>query len=115
MGPFLRGWRWFDRQGREITFMEWAELADSWDAINVGEDTVNDWRVSTKWLVDEAMRLDAYLGLDLGRFETMVFDPDGAGRRKIRYWTEAEAWAGHWMTVVLVREWFGPRMIEAAK
>jgi hypothetical protein len=98
--------RYFDRNGRQISMRQWAELMrlkhlyrrarpDGWttpaeDPTRIGLDRVGEATVSTVWL-----GLDHRLGEGPPLiFETMVFGGPGDDEME-RYSTEDQARAGH--------------------
>ena len=92
--------QFYDRKGRRMELMEWARVFDHKDR-HIGDDTVDDQRVSTVWLGNDH-RLSGDEGPPL-IFETMIF----GGRHdqyQDRYSTEEAAIAGHNRTVAALRE-----------
>ncbi len=84
---------YYDKQGKELELMEWANLfEESRDYGRIGQTTVGDVSVSTIW-----MGLDMNIG-GIGPpliFETMTFDKDGDPDYQDRYATLEQAQAGH--------------------
>lgn len=88
----------YDRQGREISMVEWAELLADDDVRQVARTEMDDAvSVSTVWL-----GLDhSFGGTRPLVFETMVFGGP-LDMEQERYSTEAEALLGHQLMVAKV-------------
>lgn len=90
---------YYDKQGQPIGIMEWVARCAADDYRRVGDDRVDEYRVST-----------VLLGLDHQHangppliFETMVFNSAGDDSFCDRYSTLDEAETGHALTVELLR------------
>lgn len=96
---------YFDRQGRPMGLLEWAQHIEDREYAVVAQHWVRGWMVSTVWLgIDHGFATMFGGGLHVPViFETMVFPPgDEAGEHGVmseeyceRYATEAAAQAGH--------------------
>jgi hypothetical protein len=83
--------RYLDKQGKEITLLEFAQLIQVKDYWQIGLYERGGYRVSTVWLGPLNFGFEAQTN-----FETMVFAPDRVKvLRTSRYKTEEEAVDGH--------------------
>lgn len=89
---------YYDKQGKEITALEFGRLHSDYKYKFVMKDTVGGWQISTVWLgLDHAFKEGAKPLI----FETMVFEPTPEGHMTLddvyceRYSTEEEAKQGH--------------------
>lgn len=82
----------YDKEGKQLTSLEWAELSKDLDYKRIGHDEINGYRISTIWL---GLNHEYFGGAPL-IFETMVFASGNYEDLACeRYATEAEAKAGH--------------------
>lgn len=98
---------WYDKQGRRISIQQANEYLGNMEYKRVAETTIGNYWVSTVWLgLDHGWNNDNLPPLI---FETMVFateDMDPAMDLELsqdRYYTEAEALAGHEAIVLMIR------------
>lgn len=96
--------KFYNRDGKEISQEEWAELKNDYDYAKIGhfETLANGEkiRVSTVWLgINYNLNLDG----DPVLFETMVFGGRNNGLMR-RYSTELEALLGHSEIVDIVQD-----------
>ena len=100
---------YFDRDGKEMTLMEWGDKCEDIAYRSIMEDTVDRWTVSTIWI-----------GLDMGIFriglplifETMIFMLNEDDKHKDdpleyfqdRYSTEKEAIFGHYEVINMCKK-----------
>jgi hypothetical protein len=91
---------YYDRKGRPMDMMAWAQQHEDYDCRTVAQHWVRGWMVSTVWLgIDHNFTRQGPPVI----FETMVFPPgDEAGGHGVtsdeyceRYSTEEAAQAGH--------------------
>ncbi len=96
---------YFDKEGKPLELMEWAELSESGDEYRViGKTVVGEYLISTIW-IGLNMNLGHGVGLPL-IFETMVFSDSGNtgwDDYQLRYATEEQAKAGHEETIKKVQ------------
>ena len=99
----------FDRQGRPIDVLAWAQKFEDRDYRFIAEWEMQDWRVATIWI-----GLDNGIGFLFGAppaiFETAVFSlgaEDSVYDGQARYATEEAARAGHDQAVAWVTERLG--------
>jgi hypothetical protein len=96
---------YYDRDGRAIPMLRWAELHSSEYKLVAGDNVPlpdgTTAMVSTVWL-----GLDHGWGGELAIFETMVFGGSAYGLdgEQWRYATEAAAYAGHDQAIAWVRK-----------
>lgn len=100
--------RYFDRDGKPLTLLEWGTLFEDLEYKIVAQVRIRGWFVSTVWLgLDHGMWNWGTVGAEPYQpmiFETMVFDPWGDEQMQDRYATEAEAKDGHELACAWVRE-----------
>lgn len=90
---------YYDKDGRSIEMMDWAQLFEDNGYKRIASDTVGDATISTVW-----MGLDHSFGFGPPLiFETMVFGGSLSDEMD-RYPTLAEAETGHRAMVERVRE-----------
>lgn len=94
----------YDRQGKPLAMMEWAEIRTD-EYVRVAEDTIGKYWVSTVWLgVDHSFMPGSKPVI----FETMIFDKENGGTASMdefmwRYCTEEDALKGHQDAVTLAK------------
>jgi hypothetical protein len=103
--------RYYDRQGRPISFEQWADLFNDPDYQRVACTILEDGIiVSTVWMgLDHGFGREGHL-----IFETMVFPKDASEDRLChRYTTEAAAIADHDQIVAALGE-HGPWWVQSS-
>ncbi len=87
---------YYDRQGKEMTMMEWAKKLEDFDYKIVKQDHVGKYFISTVWL---GLNMQFFKGAPKHIFETMIFceenKDDALHLYQERYSTEQEALEGH--------------------
>ncbi len=90
---------YYDREGKPISMLEWAEDYERGESRVVRQEQVGDYFVSTVWMGLDHQFMD---GPPLV-YETMVFKDDASDLAMDRYSTMDEAIAGHEAMVKRVR------------
>lgn len=100
--------RYFDRQGKPLTLMEWGEKCEDYDYKVIKHDYVDRYFVSTVWI---GLNMNLFGGLPPQIFETMIFIQDESLKDKDdplehfqeRYFTEEQAIQGHEEALAICR------------
>lgn len=84
--------KYFDHDGEEIGFLEWAIRVNDHKVVCLALDDVGEFTISTVWI---GLHFDHHPTDKILIFETVMFDEEGASLDCVRWETKEIALEGH--------------------